>query len=642
MKTDFISIKWKLLGASVLLVTAPTIILGALSYNTYKQGVHENPGYNLGLIIILACLIFIMLGAVAAYVFALFISRPIERLKAISLKAADGNLDVRVDRDILEKNDEIGTLARSFNIMIDNLRKNFVDLATSGKRFRDVAENAREWIWEVDEEGRFTYSNSMALEILGYSPGEILGTHFYDLFHPDDRKSFTEQFMAKFKEIQSLRDFVSRHVHKDGRAVWISTSCVACVGPRGEFTGFRGVNADITQRKEAEETLRESERKYRELYEGSRDGYAAVNMNGDILEFNSAYREMLGYTEDELKDMRYKDLTPEAWSESESSIIREQVIPRGYSDIYEKECRRKDGTIFPVELRTYLVRDKEGNPARMWAFIRDITERKKAEASLREAYERLRRTQEELIQAEKMNAIGQLASGVAHEVKNPLGVVLQGINFLESRKKNAGGKELKRIISAIKENIIRADNIIRALVDFSRATELQIGLHDMRDILGNALHLIQHKLKAEDIRVVKDFEEDLPMVRVDRMKMEQVFVNLFLNAVQAMAGGGVLTLNTYSTKIKVGRNRVGRRKSDFFAIGEKVVIVEVIDNGSGIKKEYLGRIFDPFFTTKEPGSGTGLGLSVTSNIVDMHRGLIEVDSEEGKGTKVRITLKAAR
>ncbi|MEK7868059.1 MAG: ATP-binding protein, partial [Candidatus Omnitrophota bacterium] len=245
----------------------------------------------------------------------------------------------------------------------------------------------------------------------------------------------------------------------------------------------------------------------------------------------------------------------------------------------------------------------------------------------------------QLIQAEKLNAVGQLASGVAHEVKNPLAIILQGVNYLEKKISSSPDKNISETLSLIKDSIMRADTIIRTLVDFSRVAKIDMESEDINKVLEDSLVMIQYRFKLENVEIIKDMKNDLPRVPVDKRKMEQVFVNIFLNAIQAMREGGKLFIRSYSKEIDTPKEKVGRRNGDCFRLGEKVVVVEIEDTGTGIPKEHIGRVFDPFFTTKGPQQGTGLGLSVTRNIIHMHKGLIEIESEENKGTKVIITLK---
>ncbi|MFH1867795.1 MAG: ATP-binding protein [Candidatus Omnitrophota bacterium] len=261
---------------------------------------------------------------------------------------------------------------------------------------------------------------------------------------------------------------------------------------------------------------------------------------------------------------------------------------------------------------------------------------------LQEAYDRLKEAQNQLIQAEKMEAIGRIASCIAHEVKNPLGVILQGTDYLEKKVPKEQG--CADIINMIKNNIRRADDIISSLVDFSRASSLNIVPEDVNSILESSLILIQHRAKMDEIDIIRQMNKDLPRILAAKVRMEQVFINILLNAIQSMEKGGKLYIRTYTKKLQEISSKVGRREKggDYFSLGEEAIIVEIEDTGCGMLPEALKKMFDPFFTTKEPGQGTGLGLSVTKNIIDMHKGIIDIKSEVGKGTKAIITLKISK
>lgn len=267
-----------------------------------------------------------------------------------------------------------------------------------------------------------------------------------------------------------------------------------------------------------------------------------------------------------------------------------------------------------------------------------INELKETEGALRLAYSNLKETQSQLIQAEKLNVAGRLASGVAHEVRNPLAAALQAVNYLEKSTPHPK-TDILQTLALLKRNIKRADKIISLLLDFSKVASLNLQSEDINSILGKSLDLVKYRVKLERIEIIKEIKEELPKVLVDKNRMEQVFVNILLNAIQAMPKGGKLTIRIYDKQLEAIRKGIGRRADDHFRVGERVVVVEVEDTGIGISEEDLKRIFDPFFTTKGPTGGVGLGLSITHSIIDMHRGLIDVKSEIGKGTKVILTLK---
>jgi signal transduction histidine kinase len=259
---------------------------------------------------------------------------------------------------------------------------------------------------------------------------------------------------------------------------------------------------------------------------------------------------------------------------------------------------------------------------------------KRAE-ELRMAYDELKEMQDKLIQSEKLKAIGQLASGVAHEMRNPLGIIMQGVAYLEQIIP-LEAKDPRETLSILRESAQRADRIVISLLDFSRSAKLELHPEYIDSILENSLNLVKTELKH--IEVARDIQKDLPRVLVDKNKLTQVFINLFINAVHAMSEAGKLTIRSFVKQMEETKS-IDEKSEGSFKAGEKVVVVEIEDTGMGISEENLKRIFDPFFTTKGPGKGTGLGLSVSRNIIIMHKGLIEVKSQVKKGTRIIITLR---
>ncbi|MFH0731514.1 MAG: ATP-binding protein [Candidatus Omnitrophota bacterium] len=322
------------------------------------------------------------------------------------------------------------------------------------------------------------------------------------------------------------------------------------------------------------------------------------------------------------------------------AIIGAVIVFRDITD-REKAMRQllKDGEKLKEQALELEAALKEAVKFReiMMSMLEDNNE---ARERLEKSLEKVKETQEQLIQAEKFSSIGQLASGVAHEVKNPLAILSLGIYFLE--KNTPGNKNTAEIFAMIKHNIKRADNIICALVDFSRTSDITIKLENINWIIENSLVLIKHNSALENIKIIKELQENLPYALVDKSRIEQVFINIFLNAVQAMPKGGTVFIRSYAKKLNKQATQVGNRATDYFKPGEAVIVIEVEDTGIGISKENLTKVFDPFFTTKEVGKGTGLGMSVTRNIIDLHKGLIDIESQEGKGTKISIILKSEK
>lgn len=271
--------------------------------------------------------------------------------------------------------------------------------------------------------------------------------------------------------------------------------------------------------------------------------------------------------------------------------------------------------------------------ARLVPSVRRTLEEVNERLERRRAQEQLQAAQHQLIQAEKMESIGRLAAGVAHEVKNPLSVILMGVDCLLGRL--ASDKD-RTILSHIAESAKRADTVIRGLLDFSASRAEDLKPEDLNRIVEQALLLVKHELVRSHVTVVKDLSPEVPPLQLERTKIEQVFINLFMNAIDAMSEGGTLTVRTAVKVLDAVGPHVGRRTTDRFRIGDTVAVVEIDDTGIGIPAEHLSKLLDPFFTTKPPGKGTGLGLSVAKSLVESHGGTIDIRNRPEGG--VRVTL----
>jgi signal transduction histidine kinase len=249
----------------------------------------------------------------------------------------------------------------------------------------------------------------------------------------------------------------------------------------------------------------------------------------------------------------------------------------------------------------------------------------------------LRATQLQLVQSEKLDSIGRIAAGVAHEVKNPLMTILTGVKIL-SKRLATGDETTRTLLQDMKDAVERADKIIGGLLSYSRDRELDLAPADFNAIVERSLQLVKHELDKGRIRVVKDLDGSLPMVTLDEFKIQQVFVNVLTNALHAMGADGEIHLRTSMETLARGRF-AGYRHTDRYRPGERIAMVQIDDSGPGIREEHLGRIFDPFFTTKPTGLGTGLGLSVSRQIVEMHGGMIEISNRELGGARVTMIFR---
>jgi signal transduction histidine kinase len=251
----------------------------------------------------------------------------------------------------------------------------------------------------------------------------------------------------------------------------------------------------------------------------------------------------------------------------------------------------------------------------------------------------LKNTQLQLIQAEKLESIGRLAAGVAHEVKNPLAVIQLGVDFLSKtlRGKNDATETLRDMGDAVK----RADTVIKGLLEFSRPTKPEMKTLDLNNVLEESLLLVKHELTKNNISLDKQLKNELPEIELDRNKMKQVFINIFMNAIHAMGKDGTITVKTSSSKLSKENFNLHCKFTEHLKTGDSVVIAEIEDTGTGIPEDKIDKLFDPFFSTKPTGIGTGLGLSVTRGIIDLHKAAINIMNRNEGGACVSIIFKTS-
>ncbi len=486
----------------------------------------------------------------------------------------------------------------------------------------------------------------------------ILGVLYYSL-----RRIVLRPIIKISKTVQNI-------IEKQDLADQVEVNSADEIGQLG--TVFNKMTGDL---KKSRDGLLESKNYIDSIIANMVDTLIVVDPEGIIKTVNKTVLDLLGYRQDELIGYPVDKIFVETDIFKGSGL--KKFIADGFVRDFEMVYLTKSGEKIPVSFSGSLMRGSDGKIVGVVGVARDMRQIKNLiiglekakgelgewakslerrvyertkdleqsqEASLnmmedlKEAYEKLQVMQDTLIQAEKFNAIGRLASGVAHEVKNPLGIIKQSAEYLKGKllplEKNA-----PEALRMIEENIERADKIIRELLDFSRASKLEKKPEDINSILESSLVLIQNSPMLANIKIIRELNSDLPRVLVDKGKMEQVFINLLLNAVQAMPEGGNLFLRTYQMRLSEPKNGLGASGENFFNAGEDVLAIEIEDTGEGISSENFKKVFDPFFTTKDPGKGTGLGLSISKNILAMHKGLIEIKSREGQGTKVIITLK---
>jgi len=264
---------------------------------------------------------------------------------------------------------------------------------------------------------------------------------------------------------------------------------------------------------------------------------------------------------------------------------------------------------------------------------KEISVRKRTERKLLES-------QEQLIQNEKLAALGKL-SGIAHQIRNPLEIILMGTEFLGNSLDKGDSRielSLKKIIQAVN----RANKIITDILRFSRTSELKFESVDLTSMVDEMLELIESKTAGSGIRILRNYPKETIKIEADKNMIQQVFINLLSNAHDAMTNGGEIKINIYRKTTSETMNHIGYRDEDYFKIGEQMAVVEIKDTGEGIPEDMLQKIFEPFFTTKKSGKGTGLGLSMAHLIIDRHRGIIDVESRMNEGTKFTLKLQLSK
>ena len=425
------------------------------------------------------------------------------------------------------------------------------------------------------------------------------------------------------------------------------------------------VNTEIItkSRKQADGATSESEQRYKRLLASVtdyvytvmvEDGRAVATIHGPGCE------AVTGYTSDEFEadqTLWYRMVREEdrpAVLEQASRILRGEESPPS-----EHRIIHKNGTERWIRNTNVPRKDAQGRLVAYDGLVYDITERKQAEERLTRAHaelktneealkrtleelkganQQLKETQLQLIQAARLESVGALAAGVAHEVKNPLQTILMGLDYLVPNCP-AGNENIAMVLGDMRDAVMRANAIIRGLLQLSAQTDFEMKAGDLNASARRALRLVKAQVIASKVSVVRKLDPHLPRVKVDRGKIEQVFINLFINAVQAMSPGGVLTITTRAGRL--GDNlTLSETASRPFNRGDQLVVAQVQDTGTGIKPANLHKVFDPFFTTKPVGVGTGLGLSVVKNIMDLHGGAIEIQNAATGGVVVILVLRA--
>ncbi|MCL2790086.1 MAG: response regulator [Desulfobulbus sp.] len=376
-----------------------------------------------------------------------------------------------------------------------------------------------------------------------------------------------------------------------------------------------------------EKALRTSEWKFRQFYESMTEGVFAIDMQGRIHESNTSFQRMIGYTAEELRSVTYIDLTPAKWHVIDAIMLRDQVRAKGFSEAYEKEYQRKDGSLFPAEMEGFLLYNDAREQEGVWCVVRDISEQRNAQLMHK-------KLEEQLNHAQKMEAIGRLAGGVAHDFNNMLTVILSyaQLGLAETDSASSQYSFFRDIFDAAQ----RSAGVARKLLVFARHQVVVPKVLDLNETVAGMLKILT-RLIGEEIRLHWCPGSDIWPVKIDPTQIDRILANLLVNSRDAIIGMGNITIATRN--VCFDADNWG---SQLDVIPGEYALLTVSDNGCGMDNGILGKIFEPFFTTKEDGRGVGMGLATVYGIVKQNNGSLDVESVPGKGTTFNIYLPRAQ
>lgn len=494
---------------------------------------------------------------------------------------------------------------------------------TAERRFELLVSGISDYaIYMLDPQGTITSWNAGAERFKGYRAEEIIGHHFSRFYTPEDQKAGLPQRALDTALKHGKFEAEGWRVRKDGTTFWTSVVIDPIFDTEGEHIGFAKVTRDITERKRAQEALRESEQRFRMLVQGVTD-YAIYMLSpeGNVTNWNAGAERIKGYTADEVIGTSFARFhTPDDRAAGLPAIALQTAIRDGR---FEREAWRirKDGTRFWAHVIIDAIRDDDGTLIGFAKITRDITEKK-------EASEALERANAALFQAQKMEAIGQLTGGIAHDFNNLLSVLSNGLEILPVDNQNALSV---KIMESMRRAVERGATLTQQLLSFARQQPLNPEKYNLNTLI-NGFESVLRRAGNSSIAFRADLAPNLNPVLVDAPRFETALLNLVVNARDAMPAGGTISIATMNADLAEG-------EVAGLAAGRYVKVM-VSDTGAGMTQEVMARAFEPFFTTKEVGKGTGLGLSQVYGFMNQSGGAVEATSMVGEGTTISLYLPA--
>jgi PAS domain S-box-containing protein len=479
-----------------------------------------------------------------------------------------------------------------YDMSIDEIEKRLEDIERNKIEF--YAE-ARDGFYISTREGQFLDCNDALVKMLGYRATEEvlcldLNTELWA--DPEERP----RFQAIIEQQGFVRDYQGTFRRKDGQVIYVSLSSHVWRDRQGEVGGYRGFVVDRTREKLMADQLHILETRYRNLFSNIREGIFVSDAKGTVIDCNEALCEIVGRSREEFMGMNYyKELFVDAEAVKD---FRRKFTKYGEVNDYELQLVRKDGTTRDISMSGYATRNAEGEILSYQGLMRDITEAK-----------RLRR---QLIQSERLSAMGKMALQLAHEVNNPLFGIMNCLELIKGVVPPTSDK--RKYLDLAHDECKRTSGLLIKMLKFFKPDDEQKSPTDINKLLEETLLFYGRQFKNLNVKVKTELSPDLPKIPAVANQLKQVFINLIVNANTAMPSGGELRVKS-------------RYDPD-----QNNVVIAIEDTGVGIPRENLEKIFDAFFTTKKEVKGVGLGLSICHGFINDHGGKIDVASEVGKGT----------
>lgn len=535
-------------------------------------------------------------------------------------------IDVDISLSVLRDTD--GAITGSIGVVRDITERRRMEhaLRRSEERFRQVVENANEWIWEVDADGLYTYASPIVERVLGYKPEEILGKkHFYDFFHPEDAAQLRVRASEIFSRKDVFTEFQTRNLHKDGRVVFLLRSGVPILDEHGTLVGYRGADADVTERARIHEILERKQKNLAAIFDAAPVGMLLVDEDLAVVRANDAIRHLSG--------RNYHEIIGKKPCEALSCTRCADGPDCRASADGDGECSLRTMVqmtfesgrpIRGLEIRPSL--DDHGQTRLPWLLVSvepvsidsgrhvvvaidDITDRKRAEEELKEAVEMK----------------SQFVSTVSHELRTPMTSIKEAVTIVLNGEAGRIKKDQAHFLDIAKRNIERLSRLIDDVLDFQRLDAGKMTFHMQEGAVDktieDAYNTMQPFAAKRGIHLAAEIEPGLPPVAFDSDRIVQVVTNLVSNAIKFTPEGGDI------------RVRV--------CCQDEQIRIQVSDTGLGIPREALPRVFERFYRVRRPGKeipGTGLGLAIVSRIVTGHGGRIDVESKPNEGTTFTVSL----